>query len=81
MEYSVIYERINDGSLPDIFFYAHIPFLDITTHGEGIEGARKAAEELIEGWLVEKIANGEAIPQESDSYFSKIKIDNALLSA
>jgi hypothetical protein len=48
MEYSVLMEKITDGSLPDGFYYAHIPALDLTTHGLGIEGAKSAAEEFKE---------------------------------
>lgn len=30
MEYSVLIEKITDGGLPDGFYYAHIPALDLT---------------------------------------------------
>jgi predicted RNase H-like HicB family nuclease len=81
MEYSVLIEKINDGSLPEGYYYAHIPALDLTTHGLGIEGAKTAAEELITIWIEEKLANAEPVPIESDSYYSKIEIKNALQSA
>lgn len=81
MEYSVLIEKINDGSLPEGCYYAHIPSLDLTTHGFGIQGAKEAAEELIQIWVEEKLANSEQIPIESDSYYSKIEIKNALQSA
>ncbi len=81
MEYSVLIEKITDNSLPDGYFYAHIPALDLTTHGFGIEGAKKAAEDLVQLWIKERQANSEPIPVESESYFSKIEINNALLSA
>jgi predicted RNase H-like HicB family nuclease len=81
MEYSVLIEKISDNSLPDGYYYAHIPALDLTTHGMGIEGAKKAAEELITVWLEEKIAHKEPIPVETDTYYSKIEIKNALQSA
>jgi predicted RNase H-like HicB family nuclease len=68
MEYSVLIEKINDGSLPEGYYYAHIPALDLTTHGLGIEGAKTAAEELITIWIEEKLANAEPVPVESDSY-------------
>ena len=74
MEYSVLIEKINDNSLPEGYYYAHIPALDLTTHGQGIEGARKAAEELIKLWIEEKIANSEPVPVETESYYSKIAI-------
>ena len=80
MTYSVIYEKITDGSMPHDFFYAHIPSLDLTTHGRGIEGARIAAADLITLWVEEKIANNEKVPVEQESYFSKIEIDDAVFS-
>ena len=80
MTYSIVYERIKDGSLPHAYFYAHIPTLDITTHGKGIEGAKKAAIDLIQLWIAEKKANNEKLPVEEETYFSKIEIDDALLS-
>lgn len=61
MEQIVIYEKINDGSLPDNCFYAHIPAFDLTTHGIGFEGAKEAAEDLIKLWVEEKRANGEML--------------------
>ncbi len=81
MTYSILYEKISDGSLPDEYFYAHIPTLDLTTHGKGIEGARQAAFDLIKLWVAEKVANGEKVPFETESYFSKIEIDDAVFSA
>ncbi|HRE10560.1 MAG TPA: hypothetical protein PK605_10260 [Ignavibacteria bacterium] len=54
MEPKIIYEKITDGSLPDNYFYAHIPALDLTTHGIGVEGAKSAAEDLIKLWREEK---------------------------
>jgi predicted RNase H-like HicB family nuclease len=81
MIYSILIEKINDGSLPEGYYYAHIPALDLTTHGFGIENAKKAAEDLVNLWIEEKLANSEPIPCESESYFSKIEVTNALLSA
>jgi len=81
MEYSVLIERINDGSLPDGYYYAHIPSLDLTTHGLGIEGAKKAAEDLVRLWIEEKLANSEEILCESESYYCKIEILDAILCA
>ncbi len=62
MKHIIIYEKIKDGSLPDNYFYAHIPALDLTTHGIGIEGAKTAAEDLIKLWSEEKSTNRESIP-------------------
>lgn len=62
--YSVIYEKITDGSLPDGYYYAHLPTLDLTTHGLGIDGAKEAAKDLLKAWIEEKLANGEKVPTE-----------------
>jgi len=80
MIYSIVFEKIDDGSLPKDYFYAHIPALDITTHGLGIEGAKAAAIDLMKLWIAEKIANNEKLPLEIESYFSKVEIPDALLS-
>ncbi len=54
LEQIIIFEKIRDGSLPDNYFYAHIPQLGLTTHGIGVEGAKTAAADLIELWNDEK---------------------------
>ncbi len=80
MTYTIIYEKVNDASFPAGYFYAHIPAFDLTTHGLGIEGAKKAAEELLKIWIEEKKANGENIPVEEECFYSKIEIKDALFS-
>ena len=81
MDYSILIEKITDSPMPENYYYAHIPALDLTTHGEGVDGAKQAAKDLIQGWITEKLANHESVPKESESYFSKITIDDAILSA
>ncbi len=61
MTYTIIYEKITDGSAPEGFYYAHIPALDITTHGLGIDGAKDAAKDLMKLWIEEKRANNKVI--------------------
>ena len=53
MLYSILYERVNDPSLPEGYYYAHIPVLDLTTHGKGIDGAKAAALDLLQLWVDE----------------------------
>jgi predicted RNase H-like HicB family nuclease len=53
MRYSVLLEPVNEPEFQGSY-YAHIPTLDLTTHGQGIEGAIAAAQELIEAWIGEK---------------------------
>lgn len=81
MIYSIVYERVDDPSLPPGYFYAYIPALDLTTHGEGIEGAKAAATDLLKLWIAEKKANGENLPVEHESYFSKLEVADAVLGA
>ena len=81
MIYSIVYERIDDPSLPPRYFYAHIPALDLTTHGEGIEGAKAAALDLLKLWVAEKTANGEPLPVEQESYYSKMEVADAVHGA
>ncbi|HMQ79358.1 MAG TPA: type II toxin-antitoxin system HicB family antitoxin [Ignavibacteria bacterium] len=80
MTYTILYEKITDGSMPDGYYYAHIPVLDLTTHGIGIEGAKAAAKDLMKVWIEEKRANGENIPVEDETLISKIEVEDALLS-
>jgi len=81
MIYSIVYEKINDHTLPDGYYYAHVPALDLTTHGLGIEGAKNAALDLIKLWIEEKKANNEQIPIELESYFSKVEVKDAIFSS
>ena len=77
MRYSVLMQPVNE---PDFkgYFYAHIPSLDLTTHGVGIEGALKAAQELVEAWLAEKRSHGETVPTESNPVIAQIEVADAL---
>ncbi|HMT12475.1 MAG TPA: hypothetical protein PKA39_12735 [Ignavibacteria bacterium] len=78
MTYTIIYEKISDGSMPEGYYYAYIPVLDITTHGHGIDGAKEAARDLMKIWIDEKRANGEIIPVEDETLVSKIEVEDAL---
>jgi predicted RNase H-like HicB family nuclease len=63
MRYSVLLEPVQDPEFPG-YYYAHIPTLDLTTHGQGVEGALAAARDLVEVWVTEKHARGESFPTE-----------------
>jgi len=76
--YTIVYEKIKEGAFPSGYFYAHIPSLDLTTHGLGIEGAERAAKDLLKLWLEEKKANGETISEEAETFYSRIDIEDAL---
>lgn len=80
MRFSVLIESINE---PDFegYYYAHIPTLDLTTHGEGVEGALAAARELVEAWTEERLAHGEPVPSERDALLTQIEIGDAVLGS
>lgn len=78
MRYSVLIEAVNEAGFEG-YYYAHIPSLDLTTHGLGIEGALHAAQELAEAWVTEKQAHGEAVPAERHSVIAQIEVGDAIL--
>ena len=78
MRYSVLLEPINEPEFQG-YYYAHVPTLDLTTHGHGIEGAIAAAQELIEAWIGEKRARGEGVPIEAKSLVAQVEIPDAVL--
>jgi len=80
MRYSVLLEPVNEPEFQG-YYYAHIPTLDLTTHGKGIEGALAAAQELTEAWITEKRAHGETVPVETKSLIAHVEIPDALLRA
>ena len=53
MEYSVMLDVIDEPGFEG-YYYAHIPALELTTQGKGIDGALAAAKELAEVWIAEK---------------------------
>ena len=79
MRYSVLLEPIREPEFSG-FYYAHIPTLDLTTHGQGVEGALAAAHELVEVWVTEKRACGEVIPIETTALIGHIEVSDALLT-
>lgn len=78
MIYSVVFEKINDPEFPAGYYYAHIPALDLTTHGLGIEGARQAATDLVQLWIEEKRFNNEVVHIEGESLYAHIEIKDAV---
>ena len=70
MKYSVMPNVIDEPGFEG-YYYAHIPTLDLTTHGKGIDGALAAAKELAEVWIAEKRIRGESIPQESGAVINR----------
>ena len=82
MNFGVLFERVTDKDFPSGYYYAHVPSLGLTTQGLGIDGARQAAADLVGLWIAEKQANGEAIPQAGETFFSTLELpEDALQSA
>lgn len=69
--YSVLIEAATENGFEG-YYYAHVPFLDLTTHGQGIEGALQAAKELDEAWVAEKQGHGETVPLERHSVIAQV---------
>ncbi len=63
MKLPVLFERITEPDFPNGYYYAYLPTLSLTTHGEGIEGAKKAALDLLSVWIT-----GEMIEKRTDDY-------------
>ena len=80
MEYSVMLDVIDEPGFEG-YYYAHIPALELTTQGKGIDGALSAAKELAEVWIAEKCARGESVPQESNAVIARIEIPDAVLGS
>ena len=82
MNYGILFERISEPGIDSDQFYAHIPSLGLTTHGNGIEGARQAAHDLVTLWIAEKRANGETVPPPGEFFFSTLQLnEDAIQSA
>ena len=80
MRYTVIVEPTNEPDQPG-WFYAHIPALDLTTHGLGVEGALAAARDLVIGWIAERKSRGEEVPPEAPTLVGQIEISDDALHA
>ncbi|MBU2444004.1 MAG: hypothetical protein KJ666_00315 [Bacteroidetes bacterium] len=76
MKYTIIYERITEPGFEEGYYYAHIPALDLTTHGFGIDGAKASAIDLVKLWVEEKKSAGEDIRIENESLVSTLEIEN-----
>jgi predicted RNase H-like HicB family nuclease len=78
VRYPVLIESVNEEGF-ESYYCTHVPSLDLTTHGLGIDGALQAAQELVEAWVAEKRAHGEAIPTERHSVIAQIEVGDAIL--
>ena len=77
MRYTVMLEAISDPQMAG-WYYARIPTLDLTTHGEGIDGALAAAADLAKGWIAERRERGESVPVEEQTLVGHIVVADAV---
>ena len=75
MRYSVLVEPVEEQENMPGCFYAHVPSLGITTHGQGIEGALEAARDLIHLWVDEKRTAGENPTSARESLLATVEVD------
>lgn len=61
MTFPVVLERVPEAEGLPNFYYATVPGLGLTTHGEGPEGALEAIRDLLGLWLAELRARGEEV--------------------
>ena len=74
MRYPVMLERVpNEEGLPG-YYYAHVPSLGLTTHGQGMEGALDAARDLVALWNEEKRFNGEPVTDASEAILATVEV-------
>ena len=82
MNFSVMFEKVQEPGFPPGYYCAHVPSLGLTTHGLGVEGARQAAADLVRLWIAEKHANGESVTASAETLFSTLEVpDDALQGA
>ena len=75
--YAVMLEPVHDPEMEG-YYYAHAPSLDLTTHGEGVDGALRAMRDLLEVWIAEKNAHGEHVPEGSEVLLGHVEIGDAV---
>jgi len=75
MRYSVLVEPVEERENLPRFYYAHVPSLGLTTHGDGVEGAIAAARDLIHLWVEEKKAAGESPAPARESLLATVEVD------
>jgi predicted RNase H-like HicB family nuclease len=82
MRYSVLLDPVTEPGFEG-YYYARIPALDLTTHGEGVEGALAAARDLAELWISEKLEHGGTVPDDAATLLTQIEVADprAVLSA
>ncbi len=75
MRYSLLVEPVGASEGMPGFYYAYVPSLGITTHGEGVEGALAAARDLIRLWVEEKRQAGEEPDGARESLLATVEVE------
>ncbi len=74
MRYPVMLESVPaEEGLPG-YYYAHVPSLGLTTHGQGMEGALDAARDLVALWNEERRFNGEPVTAVSEVILATVEV-------
>lgn len=73
LRYTVVIEPTQEPEHPG-WYYAHMPALDLTTHGEGVEGALAAARDLISGCVAEWRDAGKTVPVEDAAFVARVEV-------
>lgn len=74
MRYAVMLEQLTDCESMPGYFYAHVPSLGLTTHGQGLEGALDAARDLVSLWVEEKREHGDEIRVQADAVLATVEV-------
>jgi len=75
MRYSVFLEPVGEEQNLPGFYYAYVPSLGLTTHGNGVEGAMTAVRDLIHLWVEEKREAGEIPAPERESLLATVEVE------
>lgn len=74
ISYPVMLERISDDEGLPGYYYAHVPSLGLTTHGQGVEGALDAARDLVTLWNEGRRFNGEPVTAVSEAILATVEV-------
>ena len=74
MTFGIVFQKLDEPGFPEGSFYAHVPALGLTTHGEGLDGARLAACDLIKLWVAEKREQGEPVAEAVDCFYTTVEL-------
>jgi len=74
MRYAVMLEKLPEAEGMPGYYYAHVPSLGLTTHGEGMEGALDAAKDLLSLW-VDRRSQGESVAAAQEEVLASVEVD------